>query len=81
MVVTNKMNTITLHLEKAAKNTINLIGDRIWYSDSIITNQMILNSFIYAWISSSLDLSEDHQFRGLEKGNGTIELENEEALD
>ena len=45
---------------------------------------MILNSFRYARISSELDRSEHHQFRvyqDLEKGNETIELENEEALD
>ena len=58
--------------------------DEIWYSDSIITNEIILNSFKYAWISSELDESEDYQFRSdedLEKGDETIELGNEEALD
>ena len=54
------------------------------YSDSIITNEIILNLFKYARISSELDGSEDHQFRGFEnivKGNETIELEIEEELD
>ena len=43
-----------------------------------------LNSFKYSGISSEIDGREDHQFRGdedLEKGNDTIELENEEAFD
>ena len=40
--------------------------DEIWYSDSSITNQMILNSFKYSGINSELDESEDHQFRGNE---------------
>ena len=51
------------------------MGGWIWYSDSIITNQMVLNSFKYARINSELDGSEDHQFRGyqdLVKGNETI---------
>ena len=45
---------------------------------------MILNSFKYAGIRSSSEGSKVEQFRGyeeLEKGNETIELENEEALD
>ena len=38
----------------------------------------------YAGIRGELDGSKDHQFRGnedLEKGNETIKLENESALD
>ena len=84
MEVTNKMNTITLHHRKAAKYTIIEYVDKIWYSDSIITNQIILNSFKYAGISSKLDRSRDHQFRGNddeEKESETIELENEGVLD
>ena len=45
---------------------------------------MIFNSFTFSWISSSLDGSEDDEFRGyenLEKGNEIVELENDEALD
>ena len=52
--------------------------------DSIITNQIIFNSFKYAGISSELVGSEDHQFRGyedLDKGYETIKLESEETLD
>ena len=58
--------------------------DEIWHSDSIITNQMIVNSFKFAGISSKLSGNEEDQFRGnkdLEKQNETIEFENEEALD
>ena len=66
------MNNITLHHWKAAKNTIIYWVDEIWYSDSIITNDIILNSIKFAGISSELDGSGDHQFidyEDLEKGN------------
>ena len=69
---------------KVAKSTIIELVDEIWYSDSIIANEMIFNSFKFSGISSSLDGSEDDQFRGyehLEKGNKIVELENDEALD
>ena len=69
---------------KVAKSTIIEWVDEIWYSDSIITNEMIFNSFKFSGISSSFDGSEDDQFRGyehLEKGNEIVELENDEALD
>ena len=59
MKVTNKMNTTTLRHEKASnKNVIEWV-DEIWYSYSIITNQMILNSIKYAGISRELGRSED----------------------
>ena len=45
---------------KVAKNTMIEWVNKIWYSDSIITNQMILNSFKHAGISSESDESEDH---------------------
>ena len=41
MEVTNEMNTIIIHYGNAAKNTITEWVDEIWYSDFIITNQMI----------------------------------------
>ena len=69
---------------KVAKSTFIKWVDEIWYSDSIITNEMIFNSFKFSGISSSLDGSEDDEFRGyehLEKGNEIVELENDEALD
>ena len=47
------------------------ISGRIWYSDPIIINQMILNSVKYVGISRELEVSEDQQFRDyedLEKG-------------
>ena len=56
----------------------------IWYPDYVMTNEIILNSFKYADISSELDGSQDNEFRGfenLEKENETILLENEESLD
>ena len=56
---------------------------KIWYSDSIISNEMILNSFKYAGISNELGGSQDHQFRGyenIEKGYKAKELKNEETL-
>ena len=65
------MNNITLHHWKAAKNTIIEWVDENWYSDFIITNDIILNSFQFAGISSELGGSGDHQFRDyedLEKG-------------
>ena len=67
MEVTNKMNTVTLGHAKTAMNTILEWIYEIWFSDSIITNQMILNSFKYTGINSQLDGNEDHQFRGYEK--------------
>ena len=69
---------------KVTKSTIIEWVDEIWCSDFIITNEMILNSFNFSGISSSLDGREDDQFRGyehLEKGNEIVELENDEALD
>ena len=39
---------------------------KIWYSDSISSNEMILNSFKYAEISNQLDGNQDHKFRGYE---------------
>ena len=60
------MNIITHHHWKAAKNTIIYWVDENWHSDSIITNDIILNSFQFAGISSKLAGSEDHQFRGYE---------------
>ena len=49
------MNTITLHHGNASKKTMIEWVDEIWYSDSIITNEIVLNSFKYARISSELD--------------------------
>ena len=54
MEVTNTMNTITLQHGKAAKNTIIEWGNEILYSDSIIANELILNSIKCARISSEL---------------------------
>ena len=69
---------------KVAKSTIIEWVEEIWYSDSIITNEMIFYSFKFSGISSSLDGSEDDEFRGyehLEKDNEFVKLENDEALD
>ena len=44
---------------KVAKGTIIEWVDKIGFSDSIITNEMIFNSFKFSGISSSLDWSED----------------------
>ena len=55
--------------------------DELWYSDSVITNEMKFNSFNYSLISSSLDASEDDQFREYEyiwKGNEIIQIENDD---
>ena len=40
--------------------------NEVWYSDSITTDEMILNSFKNAEISGLLDWREVHQFRGYE---------------
>ena len=45
---------------------------------------MIFNPFKYSGISCSLDKNEDDMFRGyedFEKGNETIEIENEQGSD
>ena len=58
--------------------------DDIWNSESVITNEMIFNSFKYSGISCSLDASEEDMFRGyehLQKGRETIEIDNEERSD
>ena len=52
------MNTITLHHGKAYKNTTIKWVDEVWHSDSIITNEIVSDSFKYAGISSELDGSE-----------------------
>ena len=57
---------IEVSKSKVAKNTTIEWVDEVWYSDSIITNQIILNSFIYSGISSELNGSENHQFRDYE---------------
>ena len=65
---------------KVAKSTIIVWVDEIWYSDSIITNEMIFNLFKFSGISSLLDGSEDDEFRGyehIEKVNEIVELEND----
>ena len=57
--------------------------DEIWYSYSVITNQIILNSFKCAGINSSGKGSQDDQFiryEDLNKKNEIIELENKETL-
>ena len=51
---------------KVAKSTIKEWVDEIWSSDFIITNEIIFNSLKFSGISSSLDGSEDDQFRGYE---------------
>ena len=59
MEVTNKINTVNIYHGKDAKKNIFEWVDKIWYSDSIISNDMILNSFRYAGISSELEESQD----------------------
>ena len=44
---------------KASKSKIIKWAEKIWNSDSLITNQMIFNSFKYSGISSSLEGIED----------------------
>ena len=38
--------------------------DELRYSDFVITNEIMSSSYKYSGISSSLDESEDDQFRG-----------------
>ena len=67
-----------------SKSTIIEWVDEIWNSESVITNEMISNSFKYSGISCSLDASEDDMFRSyedLERKKETIEIENEQGLD
>ena len=51
---------------KVLKSTIIEWVDEIWNSESVITNEMIFNSFKYLRINCSLDASEDYMFRGYE---------------
>ena len=51
---------------KVSKRTIFKWVDEFWYSDSVITNKMMLNSFKYSGINNLLDVSEDDKFRGYE---------------
>ena len=43
-----------------------MMDSRIRYSDSVIINGMVFNSFWYSGISNSLDGSKDDQFKGYE---------------
>ena len=67
---------IKTHNAKVSKSTIIEWVNKIWNSESVITNKMIFNSFKYSGISCSLDRSENDPFRDyedLEKGSETIE--------
>ena len=37
-----------------------------WYSDFVLTNEIVFNTFKYSRIINSLDWSEDDQFKGYE---------------
>ena len=47
-----------------SKSAITKWIDESWDPNSIITNEMIFNSFKYSRINNSLDGGEDDQFRG-----------------
>ena len=51
--------------------------DELWHSHSVITSEIIFNTFKYSRISHSLDGNEDDQFReykDIEKGNEIFQI-------
>ena len=69
--------------KKVSKSTIIAWIDELWYSDSVIANEMILIIFNYSEFSKSLNGSEDDQSRGhedIEKGYEIIQIENDYEL-